>query len=117
MSDSPRLADILERIDRIERATVQGPVIFLESEVIQDAVIHNLVVIGEAAKALTAQSRAKYPSIPWREMARFKDLAVHHYGSVLAQEVWQVVVKDLPAIRIALGGANRLPPTTPHKSS
>lgn len=111
MTDDSRLADILERIDRISRATAQGRSSFLESEVIQDAVIRNLEVIGEAAKTVCSTTRKELEQVPWRAMARFRDLAIHHYGQVLSEEVWVIVVKDLPRIRRAISKGAR--PRTP----
>jgi len=99
VTDATRLADILERIDRIERATVGGKEEFFGSEVIQDAVVRNLEVIGEAAKNISPATRRRHPQIPWKAMARFRDLAIHHYGHVLADEVWVIVTRDLVAIR------------------
>ena len=105
MSDAIRLADILERIDRIGRATAGGKAEFFESEVIQDAVIRNLEVIGEAAKAVTRPTRRRFPRVPWNDMARFRDLAIHPYGKVLSEEVWLIVFRDLPAMKESLSGA------------
>ncbi len=102
MSDAIRLADILERLDRIERATRGGKEEFLASEVIQDAVIRNLEVIGEAAKSITAATRRQSSDVPWKDMARFRDMAIHQYGRILGEEVWAIVAKDLPAIRRVL---------------
>lgn len=102
MTDESRLADILERIDRIVRATSAGKSTFLRSEVIQDAVVRNLEVIGEAAKSVGPGTRRDLAGVPWREMARFRDLALHHYGQILAEEVWGIVAKDLPIIRRAV---------------
>jgi uncharacterized protein with HEPN domain len=102
VTDTAYLAVILERLDRIARSTAQGRDAFHASEVIQDAVLQNLEVIGEAAKRVSAPTRRKYSKISWREMARFRDLAMHHYGSVLTEEVWGIVERDLPPIRRAL---------------
>ena len=102
MTDAARLADIVERIDRIERATAEGRDAFAASEVVQDAVIRNLEVIGEAAKAISARTRRQLLEVPWREMARFRDLAIHHYGQILSEEVWVIVSRDLPRIRRAV---------------
>lgn len=66
---------------------------------IQDAVVRNLEIIGEAAKAVSPRLRQELPGVPWREMARFRDLAIHHYGQIPSEEVWEIVVRDLPAIR------------------
>lgn len=102
MTDEARFADILERIDRIVRATADGKGAFLESEVIQDAVIRNPEVIGEAAKKVSAGTRRRHPEVPWRDMARFRDMAIHLYGKVLADEVWAIVEKEMISIRRAL---------------
>jgi uncharacterized protein with HEPN domain len=102
VSDAERLADILERIDRIRRATVDGRGAFFASEVVQDAVICSLEVIGDASKHVSAAVRRQHPEAPWREMSRFRDLAIHHYGKVLADEVWSIVDRDLGSIRRAI---------------
>ncbi len=107
MSDAIRLADILERLDRIERATRGGKDEFFASEVIQDAVIRNLEVIGEAAKSISTTTRRRSSEVPWKDMGRFRDMAIHQYGRILAEEVWTIVDKDLPAIRRVL--ANVIP--------
>lgn len=104
MSDATRLADILERIDRIGRAIPDGKDEFFASEVAQDAVIRSLEVIGEAAKNITKATRRRFPKVPWDDMARFRDLAIHQYGKVLSEEVWAIVAKDLPVLRRALTG-------------
>ena len=102
MTDESRTADVLERIDRIARATTGGREAFMESELTQDAVIRNLEVIGEAAKNVGPGTRRKFPNVPWKEMARFRDLAIHQHGRILSGEVWEVVAKELTEIRRAL---------------
>ncbi|HEV2317708.1 MAG TPA: HepT-like ribonuclease domain-containing protein [Thermoplasmata archaeon] len=102
MTDRARLADVLERIDRILRATREGKQEFYTSEVIQDAVIRNLEVIGEAAKQVSRATRRRLSEVPWRETSRFRDLAIHHYGKILAEEIWTIVEKDLVPIRRAI---------------
>jgi uncharacterized protein with HEPN domain len=114
VTDESRIADVLERVDRISRATVGGRDVFLESELIQDAVIRNLEVIGEAAKNVGPRTKRKFPKVPWQEMARFRDLAIHHYGRILADEVWGIVANDLVEIRRALArGATARPTKAP----
>jgi uncharacterized protein with HEPN domain len=118
VTDESRIADVLERIDRIVRATAEGRDAFLESEVIQDAVIRNLEVIGEASKNVSPGTRRKLPTVPWREMARFRDVAIHHYGRILSDEVWAIVAKDLVEIRRALAkGAAPSPRRTSRNGS
>jgi uncharacterized protein with HEPN domain len=103
VTDAQRIADILERIHRIERAVAGGKKEFFESEVIQDAVVRSLEVIGEAAKNVGPGARRRHPDVSWKAMARFRDLAIHHYGNVLADEVWNIVERDLPILKRELG--------------
>jgi len=103
VTDAERIADILERIHRIDRATAGGRKEFFGSEVIQDAVIRSLEVVGEAAKQVGPITRKRYRRIDWKGMARFRDLAIHRYGSLLAEEVWNIVEQDLPSLRRELG--------------
>jgi uncharacterized protein with HEPN domain len=68
MKKDPRvyLAQILERIDRILRYTDEGKNVFLRDLVVQDAVIRNFEVIGEAAKRILAEYRDATHAIPWK---------------------------------------------------
>jgi uncharacterized protein with HEPN domain len=55
---------------------------------------------------VTRRTRARHPTVPWSAMARFRDLAIHNYGRVLSEEVWAIVVGDLPAIRRAIAAVS-----------
>jgi uncharacterized protein with HEPN domain len=66
---------------------------------IQDAVIRNLEVIGEAAKGLSEELRLVNSDIPWRQIAGLRDVLIHHYFGVKLETVWQVVVEHLPRLR------------------
>ena len=54
----------------------------MESALIQDAVIRNLEVIGEATKHLTRETKNAAPHIPWRRMAGLRDILIHDYARV-----------------------------------
>lgn len=71
---------------------------FLSDEFVQDAVLRRFMVIGEAAKRLSVEFRAEHPEVPLREMAAFRDFAVHNYAGIDFGRVWAVVQDDLPAI-------------------
>jgi uncharacterized protein with HEPN domain len=75
---------------------------------IQDAVVRNLEVIGEAAKRIPDDYRKAHPSVPWRSLAALRDVLIHQYEGVSLPEVWQVVENHLPALRGAI--AALLPP-------
>jgi len=88
------LAHILERIERIEAFT-QDRTAFLNDRMSQDAVLYNLMVIGEAAKRIDDTYRAAHPEVPWRSMAATRDVLIHDYPGVSLQQVWQIVEHDV----------------------
>jgi len=66
---------------------------------VQDAVIRNLEIIGEAVKHLTEQTRSKHPDIPWAAIAGMRDRLIHDYFHVDLNIAWDVVENDLETLR------------------
>lgn len=89
--DTLYLIHVLERIHRIEEFTREGEQAFLQSRLVQDAVIRNFEVIGEAVKRLPDRLKLERPEVPWRRIAGFRDVLIHGYESVDLEEVWQIV--------------------------
>ena len=100
-SDRDRLyvQHIEDRIVRIEGIAAQGRNAFDASYILQDAVIRSFEVIGEAAKHLSADRKARYPDIPWRRVAGFRDILIHNYMGVDLDEVWNVIDNELPRLK------------------
>ncbi|MHB0971955.1 MAG: HepT-like ribonuclease domain-containing protein [Thermoanaerobaculia bacterium] len=96
-----RLLHIRDAIARI-RSFAPDKETFLGSELVQDAVVRNLEVIGEASKALADSVRSSAPEIPWREIAGMRDRLIHRYHDVDLQLVWSTVVRDLPPLEKAV---------------
>ncbi len=74
----------------------------MQSSMVQDAVIRNFEVIGEATKNLSEAIRAQRPDIPWRRIAGLRDVLIHDYMGVDPAEVWRVVGSHLPELRDAV---------------
>ncbi len=70
---------------------------FLNNSLIQDAVIRNLEIIGEATKQLDQTFRIKYSQIEWKKIAGMRDKLIHDYIGVDLWAVWGVVEKIIPA--------------------
>jgi uncharacterized protein with HEPN domain len=90
---------ILERIERIESFIQGGREEFFQSRLVQDAVIRNFEVIGEAAKRVSKYSRGKYPAVPWKRIAGFRDILIHQYEGVELEKIWNIIAAELPAVK------------------
>lgn len=75
--DRVYLRHIRDAITRIESYVGGGREAFLADNMIQDAVIRNLEVIGEAVKNLSSDLRAQHPDIPWTRIAGMRDVLIH----------------------------------------
>lgn len=71
---------------------------FDENEVIQNAVMRPLEIIGEAAARISSRFRKTHPNIPWKEMVGLRNRLIHEYFRVEYDAVWDTIQKDLPAL-------------------
>jgi uncharacterized protein with HEPN domain len=102
------LARILECAQRIELFTADGNSRFMRDRMVQDAVLRNFEIIGEAAKRLDDRYRTAHPEIPWRALAGLRDILIHQDEGVDLERVWAIVERELPRLRAAI--AALLPP-------
>lgn len=72
---------------------------FNNNELIQDAVIRNLEIIGEATKKISKELKSQYPDIPWKEMSGMRDKLIHDYFGVDVDVVWKTVNDDIPFLK------------------
>jgi uncharacterized protein with HEPN domain len=74
---------ILLCIDKIQEYTKNlSARDFNNSELIQDAVIRNIEIIGEATKKISKDLKSQYQEIPWKEMSGMRDKLIHDYFGV-----------------------------------
>ena len=69
---------------------------FLQDVKTQSAVLHQLLVMGEAVKRLTPQYRDDHPEIPWSLIAGMRDQLIHGYDIVDLEAVWKTADQDVP---------------------
>ena len=69
-----------------------------------DAVTRNLEIIGEAARQLADEDRAKYPQIPWAQIVGLRHRIVHDYFGIDTELIWEVASKDAPELAALLEG-------------
>jgi uncharacterized protein with HEPN domain len=94
------LSHILDSIELIEEYSkgVQEARFHKKRE-LQDAIIRRLEIIGEAVKNLSVTFKAKYPDIPWKQIAGMRDILIHEYFDVDLFLTWKVVKQELPRIK------------------
>jgi uncharacterized protein with HEPN domain len=68
----------------------------------RDAILWNLLVLGEAAKSVPEDVRAAYPVVEWRKISGFRDVLAHGYFGIDEDIVWDVIANKLAPLREAL---------------
>jgi uncharacterized protein with HEPN domain len=98
--DSVYLRHILDAISRIEEY-LQGVIeeTFYQQYLVQDGVIRQLEIIGEATKRLSPEMRAECPNVPWQDIAGMRDKLIHDYFGVDLDAVWLTACGDIPALK------------------
>lgn len=111
--ESDRLVDYLNHIvqaaERIQRyAGAIDEASFMRAEIIQDAVIRNLEVIGEASHNIETRFpkfAAAHPELPLAVAYQMRNAVAHGYFKVDLAIVWRTIVIELPAFRVVVQGA------------
>jgi uncharacterized protein with HEPN domain len=92
------LEDVKGAILRIIDYTSDGKSSFDTDNKTQDAVARNFEIIGEVVKRLPNDLLAGHTHIPWRAIARFRDVLIHDYDEIDLDEVWLTIEQDLPPL-------------------
>jgi uncharacterized protein with HEPN domain len=71
---------------------------FLQNHLVQDAVVRQLEIIGEATKGISYEFRDQNPQIPWKVMSGMRDKLIHDYIEVDFKMVWSTATKDIPEL-------------------
>lgn len=71
---------------------------FLQDFKTQSAILHQLLIMGEAVKRLSQDFRDDHVEIPWTPIARMRDKLIHAYDIVDFDEVWNTVDTDVPEL-------------------
>jgi uncharacterized protein with HEPN domain len=71
---------------------------FKTNELVQDAIIRNIEIIGEASKKISKNTKQTYHKIPWKEIAGMRDKLIHDYLGVDVTVVWKTIHQDIPTL-------------------
>jgi uncharacterized protein with HEPN domain len=95
--DQGYVEDIIDAARRIAvylaGSTVQS---FVANDVLIDAVVRRMGIIGEAAANLSQVYKTAHPDAHWREIISLRNLVVHAYWRVSSEKIWEYATKDVP---------------------
>ncbi|MBI4761830.1 MAG: DUF86 domain-containing protein [Chloroflexota bacterium] len=98
--DLTYLGDVLDAIKRIEsylRGVKKED--FFANHMMQDAVMHQIEIIGEASNNVSDEFQERHPELPWRFMRAIRNKIVHDYRDVNLNIIWDTVKHDLPPLK------------------
>jgi uncharacterized protein with HEPN domain len=96
--DRERLLDIQEAIADINKYAQQGRNAFETQELVQNWIIHHLLILGEAASRISEDFKEQHPDIPWTKIIGLRNILIHNYFGIDIDVVWSVVEEDLPEL-------------------
>ena len=91
------IRDCIESIEKYTEGKKRNE--FIKNEMMQDATIRKIEIIGEAIKNLPADFIKKHPQIPWKDIAGMRDKLIHHYFGISLGNVWNVIKDELPKLK------------------
>ncbi len=94
-----RINDILDAVSAIE-TYVTGMTYenFIADRKTVDAVVRNLIIIGEATVHIPEEICTAHAEIPWKDMSAMRNFVVHEYFGVSDRILWDTVQIDLPPL-------------------
>lgn len=72
---------------------------FVNNDLVYDAAIRNLEIIGEASKNLTQEIKERYPATNWRQMAALRNVLAHAYHGIDNEIIWDIVINELEPLK------------------
>jgi len=98
--DREWLSEILREIDLILKF-IEGKTRkdLDEDLMLQRAVLHSMIIIGEATSHLSRDFLAQHPSVPWQGIKSMRNHLVHSYFSLDLNLVWETATRDLRPLK------------------
>ncbi|MFZ1518981.1 MAG: DUF86 domain-containing protein [Ignavibacteriaceae bacterium] len=95
--------DIIESINKIEEYTTDLSYDdFEENNLITDAVVRNIEIIGEASKNIPSEVKNQFPDIPWQKLRGIRNRIVHDYFDIDRTIIWYIISNELSPLKKSL---------------
>jgi len=100
--DRVYVGDMLDCCRNILSLAGEGESAFRSDFRVRDALLWNILVLGEACKHVTPATRGRWPAVPWHDIAGMRDKLVHGYANIDYDLVWLTATTDIPRLRAML---------------
>lgn len=94
------MAEACEKVQRYCKGMDEHD--FFANELVHDAVLRNLTIIGEAASKVPAEIQQQYDEVEWRKIVAFRNVAMHEYFGLDRDIVWDVISRKVPELSASL---------------
>lgn len=91
------IADAIARIEEYLRGVSAAQ--FLARTLLQDGVVRQLEVIGEAGRNLSDEFRQQHPEVPWNQIIALRNRVIHAYFEIDLDIVWEIAQDDIPVLK------------------
>jgi len=106
VKDSERDLDLLSYIEEslalIEQYSQGGREVFFREQIIQDAILRRLETLADAAHRLSQPLKQRHPTVPWREIYGFRNVAAHGYLELRIEVAWETIETGLPGLKLVV---------------
>jgi uncharacterized protein with HEPN domain len=75
---------------------------FDQDEIVQDAVMRRIQIIGEAARKISPEFKEAHPEISWSEIIGMRHKLIHEYFRIISEKVWETVANDIPTLIVLI---------------
>jgi uncharacterized protein with HEPN domain len=72
---------------------------FLKNTILQDALVRQIEIIGDASNKISLKTRNKYQNIPWTQIVGMRNRIIHEYFGVRLDIVWDTVKNNIPGLK------------------
>jgi uncharacterized protein with HEPN domain len=101
-TDQKLLQDMLHAVDTILSYELSSYEAFFKDGKSQDAIMYNLIILGEAANQISDEFQDAHPKIPWSSVIGTRNVIVHGYDQVKLPIVWDILTKNLLPLKETL---------------